>query len=394
MAYVQGNWVWYTGGNTPFWGPPLPGCLGVVDMRSPAECGIPGTVDGEVGGEGMFLYPEGVVTAGTALDADEAADILLDRLLVPANVDVTGVAKPRPLMPTSRRMLELHLGGLIWSHETGPGDTYWPVVREQYRHDFADRRAYDEAHGLEAHRKMLGHWMRQWGVDDPAEFQYPGEVVEPLPPDTTVTDSFNRSDNTDLNASSTGKSPNFTWTEVSASWAIGSNTLNEASGGTVNGYVRADIDLSSADMYTQMRVKSGSNHGGQYGPLARVAAAADTFYIFLWTGFSTNRNKIFKCVTGTFTDIGTGGSAVADDDVLKCDCSGSTITGYRNGASGASTTDTAIPGNLRGGILGYNVFSYVFDEFEMADAGGAAAPAAIGARYQMPGLMVYGGRAA
>jgi hypothetical protein len=225
-------------------------------------------------------------------------------------------------------------------------------------------------------RRVLGYWMRQWGVDDPAEFQDGDGIVEPLPPSTTVTDNFNRADSTDLNASSTGKSPPFSWTEVNGNWQIDINRLGEVSGAGAHSYVRADIDLSSANHYAQMQVKSGSNHGGQYGPLARVDAAADTFYMFLWVGFSTITNKLFKRVSGTFTDIGTGPNVVADDDVLKVDCNGSTINTYRNTVLNIGpVTDTAISGNLRGGVIGYNSFSYVFDSFEEADAGGAAAAA-------------------
>jgi len=373
-------------------------------MRSAAECGVVGASDGTLGGYGIFLYPntvsapgittltddpEGIVGATeiavleaafqTTLTRTKLSDILIDLLLEADNIDVTGETKRRPIMPTDANMAELYLGGLIRSDETGPTDIYWPVIQEQYQYDFAQRRAYDLPRGLVAHRKMLGAWMRQWKVSDPSVFQPPGgDVVEPLEPDTTVTDSFNRSDDTNLNASSTGKSPNFTWNETTAVWRIATNQLAGDAGGFVWTYARADYDLSSSNNYAQITLNFITSPGATV-PLAvaRLAAGAENGYVLAANGF-TPVYALQKIAAGSPTQIGSNGSATLPTalDVMKCECNGSTITGYRNGGVDvAATTDTTYSSGLRGGVGTFSASDNFFDSFEMADLGGAAAAA-------------------
>jgi hypothetical protein len=404
------------------WRPPLPDWQASIDMRSAAECELAPGTDGALGGYGIFVYPAAVTGPGittltddpngivgateiavleaafqTTLLRPKLSDILIDLHLEMDNIDVTGATKRRPIMPTDRNMAELHLGGLIRQDETGPTDVYWPVVEAQYQYDFAQRRAYDEPRGLVAHRKMLGAWMRQWKVDDPSMFQPPGGViVEPLDPDTTVTDSFDRANDTNLNASSTGKSPNFTWNETTAAWRIASNQLAGDAGGFVWTYARADYDLSSSNNYAQFTLGFITSPGATVPQaVARLAAGAENGYTLAANGF-TPVYASHKLAAGTPTQIGSNGSATLPTagHVMKCECNGSTITSYRNGGVDvAATTDTTYSSGLRGGIGTFAAGDNFYNDFEMADLGGAPPPSFTGARYRAPGLLVYGGSA-
>lgn len=395
--YLIGRWLWSGGPEFWRWKAPHEGQLATLDMRSYDEC----AVQGGVGGYGLFEYPEAaqypdliplasdpneLISAAsraamedafkTRLSATRFADAVAELFLSSANIDVTGATKRRPLMPTTRRRLDLYLGGLIYSRETGVGDEAWPVVLAQYQYDFRQLRlAYGD--DSDVVRRVLGDWMLRYGVRDATVFQTRGDpVIEPLAPASSYADTFNRSDSSNLNASSTGKTPDFTWTEASGDWSISSNRLiGPGAGGFTFYNLRASADLSSSNNYCQITAVTIGEQPGVAIPTAicRHHASAFEGYGMLWNAFD-GEHELEKIVAGGFTQLAVGGTTRADGDVLKCEANGSSITGYRNGSANISTlTDTSITSGVRGGVsaIGSSA-NYQFDDFEMADLGGAA----------------------
>jgi len=83
----------------------------------------------------------------------------------------------------------------------------------------------------------------------------------------------------------------------------------------------------------------------------------------------TTNQHIGKWVAGSATWLGSVNYAAASGSTFKTDATGSTITGYENGTQKVQTTDTAITGNLRTGLLAYTGFSYAMyaDDFYATD---------------------------
>jgi hypothetical protein len=200
----------------------------------------------------------------------------------------------------------------------------------------------------------------------------------------TVIDSFNRSDNADPNAASTGKSPDFSWTEIAGGWSISGNLLAVAlNGSPVNAFIRAETDLATDDNYGQ--VKQPNQPSQNYGPVCRMDAAASTGYVFIWR--HTNlRYELFKVEAGVLAFLAAGGSTRAANDVLKVEAIGTAIKGYRNGVLNASVANGDIATGKRAGIFALDTAQCFFDDFEMGDA--TASGTKLLLRLQTDGLFV------
>lgn len=190
---------------------------------------------------------------------------------------------------------------------------------------------------------------------------------------TTITDNFNRANNaTSLGSSSEG----WSWTAVDGTWGIDSNAAIQ-SVQSQNNSARAEIDLATVNHYAQLTLASLTANLLVGGVCTRFAAAAKTFYCYVWRT-STTRYSLFKCVTGTFTLIGTGGAVKADGDVIKLESNSSNQhTGYRNGAVDlAAVTDTSITTGLRTGmVMNRDAGGQpTYDNFSAADLPSSASP--------------------
>lgn len=84
------------------------------------------------------------------------------------------------------------------------------------------------------------------------------------------------------------------------------------------------------------------------GVIARASADIDTardFYaLYVEMDAPTDKTwRLIKIVNGTVTVLTSGTAAFADTDVLRLECSGTTITGKRNGTTlGSPQTDSSI----------------------------------------------------
>ena len=203
---------------------------------------------------------------------------------------------------------------------------------------------------------------------------YLGDVLVDLPRvagGATITEDWNCADSASLTC-------DLTWTEiVGTSWGIVSNAA-KISGNVTENVARADSDLASDDHYAQATISSFTNGASPLDGdvIARKdGTATQTFY--LWQGrIDLFVYRLFKDVAGSFTQLGSDVAEIPTaGDIIKLQCDGSTIKGYRNGTEKISATDTAIVDNLRCGIRGYcggAAQDVVLDDWSAADLAAAA----------------------
>lgn len=326
-----------------------PGAVAGVDLRPLAEQCVPGIEDsGPVFCASPVPIPREFVIRRFERSR-RTAQWLWDRLTIHA--DPLGCDGPRPLVPTIDRLWELKCGGIHvrrpaqWGRLTGS-------VQAVLRRDFSD--LWEARDGDDHCLRVLDWTCEKYRVNDWREFvprrlwtHVPGRLLHA----TTITDDFTRADGTTIGNL-------LTWTEVANDLATVSNAVKNNGPGVVSNYARAraESDLSGVDHYSQAKLVLGANTGRGAGVHARYASAADTCYGLHYMGGGGGATKIpilDKHVTGTRTELSTGSATDWSDgsDIAKCEINGSSLTGYRNGGSVVSVTDTAISGGTRCGIF-------------------------------------------
>jgi len=123
-----------------------------------------------------------------------------------------------------------------------------------------------------------------------------------------------------------------------------------------------NADTFANNQYAQVTVKAISGDTPM-GPAVRCHASANTYYGFY--GDST-ASYLFKVVSGSWTQIGSNGSAVAVNDVLKLTVSGTTLTPTKNGSTTGTPgaqTDSSISSGYAG-ICGYHNSAARLDNWE------------------------------
>jgi hypothetical protein len=159
----------------------------------------------------------------------------------------------------------------------------------------------------------------------------------------TVSDDFNRADNTDINVGAP-----VTYATIVGTLRIISNALCR---NTLGPRCRAESDLASADHFCEavvsVLVTSGANAAEVY---VRYDSAADTAYGLVWLG-ATGGLRVRKIVAGVATDLGTGTTqTVSLPATIRLEVSGTTLTVKFNGATVESFTDASIAGGVRVGL--------------------------------------------
>jgi hypothetical protein len=387
MRYYVGPWV--LDSQIPprpsFWRAPI-GAVGSIDLRSiPAH---------DTAGIGFFTTPDAVVLgieyteiAQGAIDtfvvdpvrrnalanalniASVSGTTLLDCLrdILTLRADATGVARWKPLMPTAAGNLEIHLGGhsLIWQEQfnlaSPEAANVIAVVQNDYRRIHAAV-LRGETVDTQVHRRVLDALGEKYRVSNPEDFFIPADLPKEkrLPHSTIILDTFDRADQSNLGTSSEG----WSWTNGASLIDIVGNVADSAL--NIVHWARADSDLSSADHYAQCVVAGAG--GLDHGPTCRKdSTATNTAYNAIALGTTIVRSR--KVVAGSFTTLADFTGTVAAGDTIKIEANGSTIKAYQNGIERTSSTDTAITGNLRCGILGFEA-DKTYNNFEAADSAG------------------------
>lgn len=178
---------------------------------------------------------------------------------------------------------------------------------------------------------------------------------------TTFSDDFNRADG----------APGANWVDGSGLWTIISQQLSSGSaGGTI--VLRAATAMATNDNYAQITITATAvaSHG--------VWCRGNTGFTqgYLWRNDGTSW-VLFSNVGGSFTSLGSFAGAAVAGDVAKVQAVGSTITGYVNGVSRVSVTNTAVATGTSVGLRADSTSALRFDNFASGDvtsgvAGGAA----------------------
>jgi len=306
------------------------------------------------------------------LAATNLRDVVAETLSIQA--DPTGQDRALPLVPTAQGQYEIWLGGVLVKQkrfrfddpETSPLLDLHKRIYRQIR-----QRCLDGLLPQGHYRKVLGYWVRKFGIDY-RNFQ-PQDLPDEsdLPPTSTVTDNFNRADAGSLGTASGG----FSWTEVgspSGVYNILSNqaTPNTAGSGSFDYGVRAESDLSSSDNNAFCTVVQSATGIVRNGPACRFDSASQTAYSGQCNLFD-NSLEIIKCVSGALSSVHKASITPSPPEIYKIEVSGSTIKTWQAGVLRDTQTDTGIASGLRTGLEGYQFSGLsgttLLDDFQGAD---------------------------
>ena len=120
-------------------------------------------------------------------------------------------------------------------------------------------------------------------------------------------------------------------------------------------YVRSESP-SSADysVFCDITRRASGTNKPEMGPIGRAQSGVGTFYALMHFD-NVNETRLYKCVSGTFTQIGSGYSLTLTTGVavsLELRMSGTSIKGFVNGVERISVTDSSISGAGKAGIIG------------------------------------------
>ena len=399
VLWHLGPWVQARDGDLVTWQPPM-GCLGGLDLRTLADQDRPGV---------------GLFAASVRLDSDysylgDQLDARMDRAACDAWEALTGLALADsrslldtlwagltvgadplseravgPITPMRDGVLRLYLPGLGLVRQQrfrGTADPAWAPVRRRLQEGYRRLRSQEIARASVEkrepvlHRKWLGTQARSLGLrvaelarlipdDLPAE--------TPLPPTTTLVDTFTELFDTALGLHTPTPSGGYTWSVVEGTWTAKASDM--AVPGEVPSVALAQTALSSGSHYAQVAMETTLGAGRQRGPVARSPDGAALSYYAVWADPATiAEGTVKRSGGGARTAIGSGsGTVVADGDVLCIECDGSSITRWFDGVNQNTATDATWDStNLYVGLDSQQSLNSFVDDFEASEL---AAPA-------------------
>jgi len=312
-------------------------------------------------------------------------------LLDPALTDPAGVSAWKPVRAKLGGDVCACLGPEVFRERCARGHDALIARRNVFRADYRRTRAERDPVAL---RKWTGQMMldltgrlSNLDVADvlPPEFAADGYAR----PTTTINDTFNRGDQSNLGTSS---DTTWSWVEVASTHDISSNQCISGTSIDANHVSRANTNLSSDDHYAQIDVvtfpqPTTDNRAIVAGTVARLSTDADpnwdgyfgrVLYFDAGSGGSAQLIDLYEVTNGSFSQIGSNDTVtISLPDTIKTEADNSTITTYFNGTASTAATGTngVHTGQLQTGIYGFNRdANYVLDNYEAADLG--AGPAA------------------
>lgn len=419
-AVINGQTV-----TVPFWRGPV-GTRSLIDFRSEAQQAAAGPT---AAGFGLFVMDDAAPNPGAAyrsygndllatvnatgrnawrtnlqiaqaFNGSRLSDMIGETLTTLS--DPTGGTRAKPIGITRDGFLECWAGASAYRRAfEGAGDAAWPriqtVVREGYREvrrACLVRAAVIEAAGFPAlaewfrqkYRRYLGALLlryRAWGMTraDLIPNDLPDEGD--LPPDTDVSDDFNRADS----ASTLGAA----WQAgTSTTWGITSNTAYQPSASTTNINAFYLTPLSDDDHYSQAVISGFGSGEGPWGCCVRRHATTATVSYYYAGPRRLAAWRKMKAVTGTATQLSDDATTNSSPVTCKVDINGSSLRSYRDGVEvGTAVTDTSLTANLYTGLAGSAPPSTArWDDFFATDG---ISPGGGGITWQMAGGMLSGG---
>lgn len=389
MKYYLGNWRWDSGEDA-YCAPD--GAVGAIDLGAVTDMSAPASSR-----PGCLCWAEGALPSEyTLLGEGDVRQITRTQRIVDALASVTaGKKRPAgatlqslihncltdcadPLGEGAPRVAEPALDGWIdlwlWGHGRVHGErfewgtsTHTAVLKASLRQQFADLFA-DAQNGKlcddKQHLRVLDFWCDQFRIDDWRQFvpqklhkHVPGRVRH----ETTITDTFDRTNASTLGTSSGG----WSWVNGAISgWGISANKANS----TVNGNLaRAQFDLSSANHYASGdAVPSGTT--AAVGLCVRYSASADTHYDGWARNNATTTYRLRKVVSGTATNLNDVSTTAFASGSLKTEINGTSLSLYKDGVVvNGPVTDSSIAGNLRTGLVVVLGTGGTIDNFQASD---------------------------
>lgn len=289
--------------------------------------------------------------------------------------DPDGLARAKPLVPTSELRLDLWLGGrrphrrdkFRWGKHAHT-NRLRDVIRASFGHHWNENQTVA--------RKQLDFEAAKYGCDwkDLVPANLRAHVPGPLPHSTTITESFNKADSDTLG-------PDLTWTEIVGDLDVVSNEARTTD--TIQFLVRADSDLSSTDHYCQVVMHATNDVSVNSGVVFRKDSTSGLTYYQGQAENSSDLWRFWKRISGSVTVLDTDYSVTfnaSTNYTLKGQANGSTMTSWVDGVQKHNFTDTAVTTGTRCGLSGKNGTGgqyTAFDSFEAADVtagGGTKAP--------------------
>lgn len=361
MSYYIGPWIWRESvdlGN--YWDAPV-GTTARIDLR-PLPCNIPGV--------GLFVLPEapresGYIELTDGLEkplSKDAQIVIANALSLPSirawnlrdalvevlttSADPTGAVRCLPLIPKLNGMLEIVLSGhgVVWERKfTGESDPAWPNIQKVLQGNYRKVREQALLDGTQHHRKYLDTLNAKYAISTEKFIPDDLPVETALPRATTVSDDFNRA-NESLDAGN--------WTEYGTlNFSVLNNevVLGGSSGWS---WARYDSPLSSDDFYARLTETGRGSVSWFVGVIARAASDA-TYTHYMFDVYDAG-DRLRKRVDGAMTTLDeSNNSNPGFPFTVEVEPNGSTIRGILNAGEVYSVVDTSITGNVHGGIFGY-----------------------------------------
>lgn len=165
-------------------------------------------------------------------------------------------------------------------------------------------------------------------------------------------DDFNRPNSTNIG----------NWVEHDDDFSINSNQL--APGTTSTGFVLYGSPLDTADHYSEIVMPNAT--ASSMGVVARADVDGNNFYLWRSNGTSW---ELFYNVGGSFNSIASYSAPLANGDVARIQCVGTTIKGFVNGVERASVVDANIVAGTYSGVRSAASSTARYDNFLTADVG-------------------------
>jgi hypothetical protein len=196
------------------------------------------------------------------------------------------------------------------------------------------------------------------------------DVSEVVDPSVELTDNFDRANQAGLGTSAEG----WSWGLMAGPTGGGGQILNNwcyASSGQ-SGFWRAEADLSSADMFSELQALFSDGTGGGDKELyatCRVHPSENTFYVGRHTwlrGTDQDEYQLAKRINNVQTLIG---SAVLEPHAaypttVRLEVVGNQLTLKANGVTKVTATDSEITGHVRAGIGLGSGLGFAYDNFQ------------------------------
>lgn len=295
--------------------------------------------------------------------------------------DPDGGAAPVPLVADSRRRCRIMLPGgrmlrsRAWRDSTPAHRArVISVLRRalhESREDALAGRYVKPGLGvdLEGHRHQLGYYARIYDDVPIAQLRPASWRADetPLPPRTTLADTFDRSPSTGLGTASGG----WSWTSVTGSWNVTAGGL--ASGGTLSGSVALELaaaDLDGDNHYAAIE-HDGVSGSPTHGVITRYNGAASITGIHGRHATTGNTWQLYQFSGGTATLLDSSVGNLSAGNSLSLASDGSTHTLVRDGSTTFATGTSSVgAGNRRTGLRTFNATAN-YRAFEAADLGAA-----------------------